>query len=70
MADTKKTWGGARANSGRPKLKEHRVGVTVRVLPITQKRLQALKAEGYDTNQMIDDTVEIAVKDLLLEDKH
>lgn len=59
------SWGGARAGAGRHLKKERRVSVCLRLLPATKERLQSLRKEGYDVNQLIDDAVEVAALDLL-----
>lgn len=61
--------GGAREGAGRPRMKDRRVSVGLRLLPVTKERLQSLRKDGYDVNQLIDDAVEVAVLDLLDESK-
>lgn len=63
----KKTWGGARLGAGRPRKKEKRIPVALRVLPETKDRMRRLRADGYDVNEIVDQTIEIAAHDLLLE---
>lgn len=67
MDKKKLTWGGARQGAGRPRKKDKRVVAAFRVLPETKDRIVRLRAEGYDVNEIIDDTVELAAKDLLMD---
>lgn len=49
--------GGARPGAGRPRSKEGRITMTVRVLPETRKRVAWLKARGVRIGRLFDSAV-------------